>query len=112
MTELLTPGSVHLADLGSGHEGEQAGIRPVILISHPDHIELVTRLITVVPCTTRDRGWPNNPIMTGPTGLSRPTVALTEQVRTIGRTRLLRRLGHVDDDCLVDVMGWVRDWLV
>lgn len=108
----LATGNVVIVDLGGSVGHEQSGRRPAVVISNADHLELVNRLVTIVPCTTRDRGWPNHVPVTGPTGLPAPTLAITEQPRTIDRTRVLRHTGAVDDDCLVEIARWVRDWLV
>ena len=44
-------------------------------------------------------------------GLSRDSFAMTEQVRTISRARLVGRIGAVEADALADVLRWVRDWI-
>ncbi len=106
----LHPGQVVLASLGSGTGREQSGRRPVIIVSSFDHLELVDQLVTVVPCTKRNREWPNHELITGVLGLPLPTYAMTEQIRTIDRIRLLRDLGTVDDDSLSRVTRWIDDW--
>ncbi|WP_247595357.1 type II toxin-antitoxin system PemK/MazF family toxin [Actinomyces procaprae] len=44
-------------------------------------------------------------------GLPQDSFAMTEQVRTISRRRLVERIGVVGDDVLGQVLGWVRDWI-
>lgn len=46
----------------------------------------------------------------GGAGLLSDSFAMTEQVRTISRRRLLERIGAVDSAVLDDVLRWVRDW--
>ena len=106
----LHPGQVVLASLGSGSGREQSGRRPVFIVSSFDHLELVDQLVTVVPCTKRNRNWPNHELITGVLGLSVPTYAMTEQIRTIDRVRLLRDLGTADEGSLTRVMNWVDAW--
>ena len=106
----LHPGQVILASLGSGAGREQSGRRPVIIVSSFDHLELVDQLVTVVPCTKRNRDWPNHELIAGVLGLPVPTYAMTEQIRTIDRGRLLRDLGTLDEDSLSRVTRWIDDW--
>lgn len=106
----LQPGSVVWMDeqaIGS----EQVGRRPALVVSSRDHLEIVTNLVIVVPCTSRDRGWINHIRLTGKTGLKQAMFAMTEQVRTIDRSRVLRVTGRVDDETLSTTMQWVHRWL-
>ncbi|MHB1066121.1 MAG: type II toxin-antitoxin system PemK/MazF family toxin [Candidatus Nanopelagicales bacterium] len=107
----LESGAVVWAELGPSAGREQGGRRPVVVISSPDHLDLVDSLVTVIPCTSRDRGWPNHVALAGQTGLDRLTLAMTEQVRTIARSRVVERAGTVDDRCLAAITTWLRDWL-
>ena len=82
-----------------------------MVVSSADHLSAATTLVTVVPATSRDRGWPNHIVMIGPTGLPTPTVAMTEQVRTIARERVVQEVGFVDADCFETICQWVHRWL-
>jgi len=108
----LEPGFVLLVNYGDGIGREQSGQRPVVVVSSIDHLATADQLVTVIPCTTVMRGWPNHVRLTGPIGLSQPTVAITEQIRTIDRSRLLRVSGTVDQRCLNEICLWVEDWQV
>lgn len=90
---------------------EQGGRRPVVVISSDDYLQSVTTLAMIIPITTVDRGWPNHIGLTGPTGLSTPSWAMTEQIRTISRSRLVSVAGSVDQATLDEVRGWLRDFL-
>lgn len=111
MIDALHAGRVLWADLGDGVGREQAGRRPVVVISSSDHLALADRLVTVLPCTTTDRDWPNHVVLTGPTSLKRATFAMTEQPITISRDRVVRTAGEVDDTCLAEILQWLDDWL-
>lgn len=111
MTE-LGAGAVVWAELGMGVGREQSGRRPAVVVSSIDHVDIAARLVTVVACTSRDRGWPNHVRLTGVTGLAMTTYAMTEQVRTIDRTRVVDTAGQVDDECLAVIGRWLHDWLV
>ena len=108
----LEPGLVLLVNYGDGLGREQTGRRPVVVVSSVEHLATADQLVTVIPCTTVLRGWPNHVRLTGPIGLTQPTVAITEQIRTIDRTRLLRVTGTVDQRCLREISLWIEDWQV
>ena len=109
----ITPahGTVVWADFGSTVGREQSGRRPAIVIASDDFAEVIDHLTILVPCTRRDRGWLNHVEVGGETGLSKRTFAMTEQPRTVSTERILRVMGHVDDDCLTAITRWVRVWL-
>jgi mRNA interferase MazF len=100
------------AGFGPASGRGQAGRRPAVVVSSRDYAEALDRLVIVVPCTRTDRRWPNHVLLTGPTGLSTTTFAMTEQPRTLSIERVHRVLGHVDDACLASIARWLRTWLV
>lgn len=81
-----------------------------MIVSSHDYLDVVDQLVTVIPCTKRFRDWPNHELITGVLGLPLPTYAMTEQIRTMDRTRLLRDLGTADSDSVGRVMQWIGDW--
>ena len=64
----------------------------------------------MVPVTTVDRGWPNHVLITGST-LTTPSWAMTEQVRTISRDRIVAEAGAVDHATLERIRRWIADFL-
>jgi len=107
----LSPGDVVWADLGTRAGREQAGRRPVVVVASEDYLEVVDALALVVPITSRDRGWPNHVPITGVTSLDKPSFAMTEQLTTIARNRLVAPAGFVDEACLTQVRMYLRDFL-
>ncbi len=103
--------SVVWATLSPTSGREQAGRRPVVVVASDRYLEVVTMLTIVVPVTTVDRGWPNHVPLTGPTGLSRPSWAMTEQPRTLDRERLHDVAGQVDAATAAAIDVWLRDFL-
>jgi len=75
------------------------------------YLETVTTLALVLPVTTVDRGWPNHVALRGEHGLDHPSWAMTEQVRTIPRHRIVDVVGLVDDATLREVDVYLRDFL-
>lgn len=107
----LVAGLVVLANFNPTIGREQAGIRPCVIISSSDFTDVSRDLAIVVPCTTTRRDWINHVELSGPTGLSAITFAITEQPRTISVARMYRILGAVDDQSLSEIVRWVRTWI-
>lgn len=76
---------------------EQAGTRPVVIVSSALHLRLFPTLVTAAPLTTRQRPDWIHRVAVGPPG-GKVSYAVTEQVRTIARSRLTSRLGELSDD--------------
>lgn len=89
-------GDVYDARLSPTAGSEQAGVRPVVIVSR-DAINQYSPVIVVVPLTNQSnvkRAYPNNvTIAAGEGGLTADSVALGGQVRAISKTRLLRLRG-------------------
>jgi len=91
-------GDVYQASLDPVQGSEQAGSRPVIIVSR-DAINKASRVVIAVPIT----GLENCPhvylsqvvIKSGIGGLGKDSVALGEQVRAITKKRLGKHLGHL-----------------
>ena len=74
-----------------------AGTRPVILISN-DAANLHSSVLTVIPVTSKvqKRQMPTHVYLAG-CGLSLPSLALAEQVTSIDKTKLLKKIGYISD---------------
>lgn len=90
---------------------EQSGRRPLVAVSSQDYLETVTALALVVPVTAVYRRWPNHVRLHGAHGLGRPSWAMTEQVRAVTRTRLVRPAGMVDGETMTAISTYLRDFL-
>lgn len=99
-------GDVYLAELDPSQGSEQAGTRPVIIVSR-DAINRVSPVVIVVPLAlrgNRNRILPSHvEIKMGDGGLTADSVALCEQVRAISTTRLRRSLGHLTGAALSQI---------
>ena len=86
-------GEVYDADLDPTQGSEQAGYRPVVIVSR-DAINAASRVVLGVPCTSYRPGrrlYPSQVLIRAPDGgLSVDSVALCVQVRAIAKTRLER----------------------
>ena len=85
-------GDIYLADLSPFCGSEQGGVRPVVVIQnntgnkHAPTLVVATRKKTKQPTHYLIR---NNP------ALSRPSLVLLEQLRTIDKQRIIKYLGRV-----------------
>lgn len=83
--------SVRRVDLNPTKGSEQAGQRPVLVVS-PDELNANLNTVIVAPLTTRLRGWPTRVRVEhdAKTGEVAP-----DQLRAIDKSRLGRGLGHL-----------------
>ena len=94
----MVRGDIYDARLSPVEGSEQAGTRPVVIVSR-DAINHNSPVIVVIPLTDAAnvrRTYPNNvPIPAGEGGLTLDSVALAGQVRAIAVMRLVRRRGKL-----------------
>ncbi len=100
-------GEVWLADFGDTVGREQAGSRPVLIVSPTKFNE--GALVVVIPFTTTDRRSPLHLRIEPPAGgLRSVSFAMCEQVRSVSRGRLQRRWGEVDERLVAGIAARVR----
>jgi mRNA interferase MazF len=96
-------GDVYLADLSPTRGSEQAGFRPVIVVSR-EAINRSSPVVVVVPCTSwsqERRVYPSQVVIRAPEGgLRGDSIALGEQVRAITRDRLGEHWGSLEPPTL------------
>ncbi len=64
-----------------------------------------------MPVTTTDRGWPHHVRVEGPdVGPPRLSFAMTEQPRTIARSRITGGAGAAGDTTMALIDQWLRDF--
>ena len=108
----FTRGTVWWMDFDPVAGREQGGRRPGLVVASNAYLNKADTLAIVLPATTVDRGWPNHITLSGPhLALDAPTFAMTEQPRTITRTRIFGYLGQVDVQTMAAVDTWLRDFL-
>jgi len=107
---VILTGDIAWADLGGGVGREQGGRRPVVVVSSNEYQYAVNSLVLAVPVTSRDRGWPNHIQLSGPTALAASSYAMTEQVRSISRARIVGAAGSIDQHCLDRIRVYLRDF--
>lgn len=104
-------GDVYDARLSPTEGSEQAGMRPVIIVSR-NAINQHSPVIVVVPLTDAanlKRTYPSDVLIRQPEGgLTLDSVALTGQVRAIAKTRLLRQRGALSSEVVEQVVRALR----
>lgn len=91
-------GSIWETRLDPTEGSEQAGTRPVVIVSR-DALNESIGIVVVVPCTTltpEKTVYMNQAVLRAPEGgLVRDSIALCEQVRALSKGRLLRKRGQL-----------------
>lgn len=88
---------------------EQAGRRPALIVSDNALNGGPRGLVVVIPLTGAVRGLPSHVLVTPPEGgLTKPSVIMTEQVRSVSKDRLGRRLGSVTRETMDQVDHLLR----
>lgn len=94
----LNRGDVFDARLDPTEGSEQAGVRPVVIVSR-NAINQYSTVIVVAPLTTATnvkRSYPNNVfIPKGEAGLTADSILLGGQIGAIAKSRLLRKRGEL-----------------
>lgn len=105
----IGPGDVVWCELDPTEGREQGGRRPVLVVSSIDYLDVVDTLAIIVPVTSSDRGWTNHVALSGEGRLA--GFAMTEQVRSVARSRLHGKLGRVDVATLGTCTRLIRAFL-
>src|SRR6516165_9991631 len=99
-------GEVYDARLDPTEGSEQAGIRPVVIVSR-DAINAASPIILVVPCMTYRAGrrlYPSQVLLHAPDGgLDVASVGHREQVHAPATSRLARRRGQISPTILTQL---------
>lgn len=99
---IVKRGDIFYADLSPVVGSEQGGIRPVLVVQN-DVGNKYSPTIIVAAITSRinKAKMPTHIEIKGEEyGLSKDSVILLEQIRTIDKKRLKERIGHIDDTAI------------
>ena len=102
MNKEIRRGDLYYAELDPTVGSEQAGTRPVLVVSN-DVGNQYSPVIVIVPITSRRMGrkrLPTHVEVKMPELLKNESTALTEQIRTIDKLRLKEYIGSLPD-CLM-----------
>lgn len=88
-------GDIYLADLSPFCGSEQGGVRPVVVIQNNTGNKHAPTLVvaTITAKTRKKTKQPTHYLMRNSPALSRPSMVMLEQLRTIDKQRIIRYLG-------------------
>ena len=97
-------GDMFYADLSPVVGSEQGGIRPVVIIQNDLGNKYSPTVIAaaITSQTNKNRLPTHIEIGSNTEGLKSDSVILTEQIRTIDKSRLKEKIGHIDDISVIN----------
>ena len=102
-------GDIWLADLNPVRGHEQAGRRPVLVVSVNAFNQCRADLVVVIPMTSTLRQIPFHVVVQPPEGgLTNPSALLCEAVRSISKDRLVTRWGTLSASTMSQVEDRLR----
>ncbi len=98
-----------MADLGRGRGREQAGTRPVLIISVDAFNQSGAELAIAIPLTSRKKGIRTHVEILPPEGgISTTNYIKCDDVRSLSKERLIRGMGQVSAATLKEVESRLR----
>ena len=101
---MVRRGDVFYADLHGSVGSEQGGVRPVLIVQNDiGNKYSPTVIAAAVTSQTGKSKLPTHiEIDSSSCGLKSDSVVLAEQIRTIDKSRLKEKIGHIDDEKIID----------
>lgn len=98
-------GEIYYADLSPVVGSEQGGVRPVLIVQNDLGNRYSPTVIAAAITSQRDKSkLPTHiELSSRSCGLSRDSVVLLEQVRTLDKRRLKERMGRLDEDAMARI---------
>ena len=102
MNELIRRGDIFYADLSPVVGSEQGGVRPVLIIQNDTgNRHSPTVIAAAITSQMNKAKLPTHIEVTDRgCGLTRDSVILLEQIRTLDKRRLRERMGHLDETAM------------
>lgn len=103
-------GDIFYADLSPVIGSEQGGVRPVLVIQNDiGNKYSPTVIVAAITSQINKAKMPTHIEINGEEyGLTKDSVILMEQIRTIDKKRLKEKTGHIDDNLLLNVSQALR----
>ena len=98
-------GDIYRADLDPVVGSEQGGVRPVLIIQNDTgNLHSPTVIVAAITGKKKKPHMPVHVLITAEeSGLAMDSVVLTEQVRTLEKSRLTRYLGHLSEEAMARI---------
>ena len=99
---MVKRGEIYYADLSPVVGSEQGGMRPVLIVQNDTgNRHSPTVIAAAITSKTEKARLPTHIQLAGHTvGLNRDSVILLEQIRTLDKSRLRERMGHLDESAM------------
>lgn len=97
-------GDMYYADLSPVIGSEQGGIRPVLIVQNDTGNKYSPTVIAaaITSQTGKNKLPTHIQIGTNSGGLKSDSIVLAEQIRTIDKSRLKEKIGHIDDNSIMN----------
>lgn len=107
---IVKRGDILYADLSPVIGSEQGGVRPVLVIqNNVGNKYSPTIIVAAITSQINKAKLPTHiEIKASEYGLTKDSVVLMEQIRTIDKKRLREKIGHFDDDMMTRVNDCVK----
>ena len=98
-------GDIYYADLSPVVGSEQGGLRPVLIVQNDIGNKYSPTVIAaaITSKMTKSKLPTHIDLVADNVGLAKDSVILLEQIRTIDKTRLKEKMGHLDDGLMQNV---------
>ena len=105
MSSRIKRGEIYYADLSPVIGSEQGGIRPVLIVQNDVGNKHSPTVIAAAITSQKEKArLPTHIELDAVScGLSKDSIVLLEQIRTIDKKRLRERMGEIDVDAMVQV---------
>lgn len=108
-------GDIWLFDPDPAKGNEIKKMRPALIISCNELNEGASGLVIIIPITSKDKQIFSHIRIDPPEGgLSAPSFAVCEQIRSVSKERLIKKLGKIKDRATLQAIhSWITDliWL-
>lgn len=104
---LIKRGSIYLANLDPAIGSEQGGSRPVLVIQNNTGNKYSPTVIVAAITSKQKKSMPTHVKVQSKYGIEKNSVILLEQLRTIDKRRIFKKVAELDKD----VMGYIDDVL-
>ena len=104
---VIKRGDMFYADLSPVVGSEQGGIRPVLIIQNDVGNKHSPTVIAaaITSQTTKNKLPTHIEIKPQESGLKSDSIVLTEQIRTIDKSRLKEKIGHINDERIINELN-------
>ena len=114
---MIFKGDVYYADLNPVIGSEQGGVRPVVILQN-DIGNKYSPTTIVAPMTTKSKTYVPMHIRLKESFLAKRSTLLLEQIRTIDKRRLIKKIGSLSENSmaeiakLLDYVTWLREPII